>query len=212
MPANCPVCDTPVVRDEGAVRHYCPNPLPGSGRTGIRALCRARRDGHRGRWLGGAFPAPGAWAGEDPRRLLPAVRGRPESLDRFARKSAENLYANIQKARVRPLARIINALGIPQVGEQTAIDMAAWIAGRWPPADDEPMGGTNGWFARVALALRTLPAEDFQQVMGIGPTVAASAARWFEDPATAGILDDLVDAGVEPVRPPKAAVGGRRVR
>src|SRR5262249_6571241 len=61
--------------------------------------------------------------------------------------------------------------------------------------------------------LRTLPPEEFQQVMGIGPTVAASVARWFEDPATAGILDDLVDAGVEPVRPPRrsavaAASGG----
>jgi DNA ligase (NAD+) len=26
MPATCPVCDTPITRDEGAVRHYCPNP------------------------------------------------------------------------------------------------------------------------------------------------------------------------------------------
>jgi len=25
MPASCPVCGTAVVRDEGAVRHYCPN-------------------------------------------------------------------------------------------------------------------------------------------------------------------------------------------
>ena len=27
MPATCPVCGTPVIRDEGAVRHYCPNPV-----------------------------------------------------------------------------------------------------------------------------------------------------------------------------------------
>ena len=47
-----------------------------------------------------------------------------ETLERYARKSAENLHASIQRARVRPLARIINALGIPQVGEQTAIDLA----------------------------------------------------------------------------------------
>lgn len=37
--------------------------------------------------------------------------------------------------------------------------------------------------------------------MGIGPIVAASLGRWFSDPATAGVLDDLVAAGVEPVRP-----------
>ena len=53
-PATCPVCGTPVVQDEGAVRHYCPNPrLPGAAVAGVRALRRAGRDGHRGRGLGG---------------------------------------------------------------------------------------------------------------------------------------------------------------
>ncbi len=124
-----------------------------------------------------------------------------ETLDRFARKSAENLHAAIQRSRVRPLARILNGLGIPQVGEQTAIDLSTWIAGTWPPAEDEPMGGPDGWFARVTRELRALPAERFTEVDGIGPTVAASVAAWFADPGTAGVLQDLVDAGVEPTRP-----------
>ena len=116
-------------------------------------------------------------------------------------------------ARRRPLYRILYGLGIPQVGEQTAIDMAAWIAARWPPRDGEPMGGAEGWLARVARELRDTPVEDFEQVMGIGPTVAASVARYFGDPATADVLDDLVDAGVEPERPAAgpaaaAAAGG----
>src|SRR4051812_39927341 len=206
MPAVCPVCGTPVVRDEGAVRHYCPNPL-----------CPARVGQEFGHFAGrGGMDIEGAgWMvlTQLLQRGLLKTRGdffrltvdELTSLDRFAQKSAENLYANIQKARIRPLARIINSLGIPQVGEQTAIDMANWIAGRWPPSEDEPMGGPGGWFARVARELRVLPPDQFQQVMGIGPTVASSVARWFEDPATAGILDDLVDAGVEPVRPPKRA-------
>ena len=67
-----------------------------------------------------------------------------EGLDRFARKSAENLHAAIQKSRRRPLERIIAALGIPQVGWTTAIDLAAWLAAGLPPADDEPMTGTGG--------------------------------------------------------------------
>ena len=34
MPERCPVCDTPVVQDEGAVRVYCPNTrLPGPARA-----------------------------------------------------------------------------------------------------------------------------------------------------------------------------------
>lgn len=129
-----------------------------------------------------------------------------ESLDRFARKSAENLYASIQRARVRPLYRIINGLGIPQVGGQTAIDMSAWIARRWPPADGEPMGGKDGWLARVAGPLRELPAEGFQEIPGVGPNTAASLAAWFAAPATTGVLDDLADAGVEPERPAAVAV------
>ena len=54
MPATCPVCGTPVVQDEGAVRVYCPNPrCPARRRPGVRPFRRARRDGHRGRRLGG---------------------------------------------------------------------------------------------------------------------------------------------------------------
>jgi DNA ligase (NAD+) len=79
--------------------------------------------------------------------------------------------------------------------------MSAWIARRWPPADDEPMGGNDGWLARVARELRELPAEGFQEIPGVGPNTAASLAAWFASPATAGVLDDLVDAGVEPERP-----------
>ena len=65
MPERCPVCDTPVVQDEGAVRVYCPNlALPGAGRPGVRPLRRARRDGHRGRRLGGprASSSSAAWS------------------------------------------------------------------------------------------------------------------------------------------------------
>jgi len=124
-----------------------------------------------------------------------------ESLDRFARKSAENLKAAIERARRRPLFRIINSLGIAQVGEQTAIDLATWIAQRWPPGDDEPMGGADGWLARVARALSETSAADFEEVPGVGPTVAASLERWIGEGGGSDVLLDLVHAGVEPERP-----------
>jgi DNA ligase (NAD+) len=129
-----------------------------------------------------------------------------ESLDRFARKSAENLHASIQRARIRPLFRIINGLGIPQVGGQTAIDMSTWLAQTWPPREDEPMGGADGWFQRIAIELRSVPGERFEEIPGVGPNSAASLARWLADPATAGVLDDLVAAGVEPERPAPAVL------
>jgi DNA ligase (NAD+) len=126
------------------------------------------------------------------------------TLDRFARKSAENLVASIDRARRRPLARILNSLGIPQVGEQTAIDVANWLAARTSPADDEPMGGDGGWTARVAAELkrvaRTEP-EAFEAVPGVGSTVAAGLVRYFTEPGTCDVLGELVEAGVEAERP-----------
>ena len=78
MPATCPVCGTPVVRDEGAVRHYCPNlRLPGPGRPGIRPLRGSGRHGHRGRRLGRRRAAPPARPARLAGRLLPARRRRP---------------------------------------------------------------------------------------------------------------------------------------
>ena len=204
MPAVCPVCATPIVRDEGAVRHYCPNPG-----------CPARVAQEYAHFAGrGGMDIEGAgWAVLEQLLQRGLVRSRGdffrlgvadlETLDRFARKSAENLAAAIDRARRRPLARILNALGIPQVGEQTAIDVATWLAGRMPPGEGESMGGPEGWTARVAAELRriaTVEPDAFEEVPGVGATVAASLGRFFADPASAGILDDLVAAGVEAER------------
>jgi len=52
-----------------------------------------------------------------------------------------------------------------------------------------------------------MPAESFEAVPGVGPNVAASLGRFFSDPGTGGVLADLVDAGVEPLRPPPRVAG-----
>ena len=68
MPDACPVCGTAIVRDEGAVRHYCPNlACPARVVAGVPALRRPRRHGHRGRGLGRALAAPPARPGQDAR-------------------------------------------------------------------------------------------------------------------------------------------------
>jgi len=209
MPAACPVCGTPIVRDEGAVRHYCPNPF-----------CPARVGQEYGHFVGrGGMDIEGAgWAvlSQLLERGLVKRRGDfyrlsvddLEGLERFARKSAENLHTAIQKSRRRPLERIIAALGIPQVGWTTAIELAAWLAVEVPATDGEPMTGKEGWFARAAGFLaetaRGHP-ERFEEVMGVGPTVAASLADYFGGPGVE-ILDDLVDAGIEPDLPAPRAV------
>ena len=209
MPATCPVCGTPVVQDEGAVRVYCPN-----------TACPARLAQEFGHFVGrGGMDIEGAgWAvlSQLLERGMVHSRGdffrltveQLESLDRFARKSAENLHARIARARVgRPLARVLNGLGMPQVGEQTAIDLATWLAERirpdaYPPPDGDVV--PDPWFAAVEAELRRIGTEEpdtFTEVPGIGPTVATALGRWFADQATRDVLHELVEVGVVPERP-----------
>ncbi len=217
MPETCPVCATPVVQDEGAVRVYCPN-----------TRCPARLAQEYGHFVGrGGMDIEGAgWAVLSQLLERGLVHSRAdffrltvedlESLERFARKSAENLYGRIGRARVgRPLARVINGLGMPQVGEQTAIDLAGWLAERVRPDDYPPADGDvvpDPWFAAVEAELRRIGSDEperFTEVPGIGPTVAAALGRWFGDEATRDILRELVDVGVVPERPAVRPVGER---
>ena len=163
MPATCPVCGTAIVRDEGAVRHYCPN-----------LACPARVGQEFGHFAGrGGMDIEGAgWAvlSQLLERGMLKRRGDfyrlsvedLEGLDRFARKSAENLHAAIQKSRRRPLERIIAALGIPQVGWTTAIDLAVWLATELPRADGEPTDGPR-WLVRPR---RAVPGRDGPRAPG----------------------------------------------
>ena len=211
MPTTCPVCGTPVVQDEGAVRVYCPN-----------ARCPARLSQEFGHFVGrGGMDIEGAgWAVLSQLLERGMIASRAdffrltvedlESLDRFARKSAENLHGRIERARVgRPLARVINGLGIPQVGESTAIDLARWLATRvrpddHPAPDPRPGAGPDPWFRAVEAEFRRVATDEpevLTEVEGIGPLVAAAVGRYFADPATADVLRELVEAGVVPERP-----------
>ena len=204
MPATCPVCGTPIVRDEGAVRHYCPN-----------TACPARVSQEFGNFVGGMDIEGAGWKTLEQLLQTGLVKRRGdffrlsvedlEGLDRFARKSAENLHAAIQKARRRPIERIIAALGIPQVGWTTAIELGHWLAAEVPPGD--------GWLVRAAARLGEVAAtapERFQEIEGVGPTVSAALAAWFAPGGPGeGVLEDLADAGVEAELPaPRVAASG----
>jgi len=209
MPERCPVCDTPVVQDEGAVRVYCPN-----------SRCPARLAQEFGHFVGrGGMDIEGAgWAVLSQLLERGMVHSRAdffrltseelETLERYAKKSAENLAGRIARARVgRPLGRILNGLGMPQVGWQTAVDLADWLAARvrpeaYPPPDGDVV--PDPWFAAVEAELRRIGTEEpdsFTEVPGIGPTVAAALGRWFADDATRDMLRELVDVGIVPERP-----------
>ena len=118
-----------IVQDEGAVRHYCPN---------LACPTRVAQEFQHFVGRGGMDIEGAGWKVLEQLLQTGLVQRRGdffrlsvedlEGLERFGRKSAENLHASIRKARRRPLERILAGLGIPQVGFTTAIELAAWLA------------------------------------------------------------------------------------
>ena len=94
------------------------------------------------------------------------------ALPRFAEKSADNLLASIEKARKTTLSRFLISLSIPQVGEETAHDIA-------------------GHFKTIEK-IRNVTEEELLAISGIGPIVAESIVSFFKDKKNIKIVDDLL--------------------
>jgi DNA ligase (NAD+) len=197
FPAECPVCGHALVR-EGAdadvpekVAWRCPNAL------GCRAQLEAALQHFASRR---AMDIEGL--GEKLVQQLVSQRlvGRPSDLyrlrleqlsglDRMGQRSAQNLLDALEASKARPLARVLYGLGIPQVGESTARDLAQHF----------------GELERIAAASEGA----LQAVPGVGLEVAALVRRFFADPRNADELDQLRAVGVRfpPVERAAAAAG-----
>ncbi|HEX2140697.1 MAG TPA: helix-hairpin-helix domain-containing protein, partial [Candidatus Limnocylindria bacterium] len=211
MPSQCPACGTDAVREEGEVVWRCPNPWCPAQRIG-GLLHFSGRGGLDVDGLGYKIMIQLVERNlvREPADVFRLDVETLEGLDRLGRKSAENLYGSIREARRRPLARIINALGIRHVGEQTAVDLAAWLTSETPRDEGE---SEADWTRRAADRLRNASADELTAVFGIGRVVAESIARYFVDEHTADTLHRLIAAGVtaeapEPGADPAAAVEG----
>ncbi len=99
-------------------------------------------------------------------------RGDLLNLPRMAEKSVDNLLASVEKARKVTLPRLIISLSIPQVGEETAYDLAEHF----------------GTIAR----LREAKFEELQAIYGVGDVVARSVVDFFVDKKNQKILDNLL--------------------
>ena len=97
-------------------------------------------------------------------------------LDRMAEKSAANLLAAIEASKATTLARFIFALGIRNVGETTAKDLAKHF----------------GSLDRLISAGE----EDLLAVRDVGPVVAQSIIQFFAEPHNLEVVNKLRAAGV----------------
>jgi DNA ligase (NAD+) len=194
MPSACPACGTAAVREADEVVWRCPNPWCPAQRLG-GLLHFTGRGGMDVEGAGYAVVSQLVERGllSEPADLFRIDVETLESLDRFAKRSAENLHRAIQDARRRPLARILNGLGIRHVGEQTAIDLANWLARETPRSEGE---SEAAWTHRAAERLREASAEELTAVFGIGQVVAEAIAGYFADPHTSATLSHLIEAGV----------------
>src|SRR5438477_308416 len=202
MPARCPVCDGPVIHPEGEVAYYCGNPTC-PAKSGQRIGHFVSRGGMDIEGVGWALVTQLQEKGlvSDPADLFFLKKEQLVELDRFAEKSASNIYERIQAAKRRPLSRILLALGIRHVGDTTADDLAHWLAERLPKDPD---------LGAVFEVLRSVSVDELQSIEGIGGVVAESIKEYFSRPEEQEFLDKLVRAGIAPVMPaprPAAAAG-----
>ncbi|WP_449191582.1 NAD-dependent DNA ligase LigA [Thauera sp.] len=111
------------------------------------------------------------------------------NLERMGEKSAHNLLAAIDKSRSTTLARFIFALGIRNVGEATARELARHFG--------------------ALDALMEADVDALQQVADVGPIVARSIAEFFAEPHNREVIEQLRAAGVNWTEgaPAEGAVG-----
>jgi len=213
MPTTCPSCGTAVVRDE--VRHRCPNrACPAQNFETLRyAVGRGALDLEG---VGEKLLAQLVERGVV-RRLGDLYRLTAEQLDGLdrmgslsdgARREGPNRISNvlgmIEARRSRELWRVLVALGIRHVGEATAKDLAAELQRRVPST------GGAVWGRTVLATLRSMTAEEFTAIAGVGAVVAESIVAAFTTGLAGESLEDLFDAGLVavPAAVTPAVVGG----
>jgi DNA ligase (NAD+) len=178
MPAQCPVCASAVVREEGEADHRCTGGLfcPAQRKQALLHFASRRAMDVEG--LGEKLVEQLVDSGAI--NTLPDLyRLRPEqlaTLDRMAEKSAQNLVDALEKSKQTTLARFLYALGIRHVGESTAKDLARH-------------------FGKLDAAM-SASADQLLQVPDVGPVVAESIHTFFQQPHNREVVEQLRAVGV----------------
>jgi DNA ligase (NAD+) len=190
MPEICPSCGIKLVKLDGEVLLKCPNKncFAQKRRGFYHFVSRTAFD------FDGLGPKiidrlldEGLVA--DPSDLFDLKEGDLKNLERFAEKSAENLIKSIQEKKEITLAKFIYALGVRNVGEETAIDLAKYFAS----------------INKIKMA----KLEDFEKILDIGPVVAKSIFEWFGEKENLKFVERL-EKKVKIIQPSPKALAGKQ--
>lgn len=185
MPTQCPECASAIVRLEGETVARCSGGLfcPAQRKQALLHFAQRKAvdiEGLGDKLVEQMVDANLVRTPADIYRLgLQALAG----LERMAEKSAANLVAAIEKSKKTTLPRFLFGMGIRHVGEATARDLA------------NHFGGMDAIMAADQAALLEVP--------DVGPVVAESIWRFFQEPHNREVVEQLRACGVAwPEGPP----------
>lgn len=177
MPANCPVCGQPLVRPEGEAAIYCVN--NGCPEQLVRSVehfvGRGAMDIENfGIKQAELFVESGYIHDLADIYHLPWEQIR--QLDGYGDKRLEKLRQGVEESKTRPVARLLNGLGIRFVGEV----VAEMLVARYHTLD----------------ALKQASVEELGQIEGVGGRIAESVAEYFSLEPNRALIQKFADAGV----------------
>jgi DNA ligase (NAD+) len=194
-PARCPSCDTPLEPGAELGMLYCPNfDCPGRQLESLVHFSSRNAMDIRGLSYERLAQLVNAGLVHDVADLYDLRAAQLVELERFAEKSAEQLVDAITASKEQPLSKLLFALGIANIGEIAAKQ----IARHFGTMDD------------VAAAT----ADDVLAVHGIGQILAESLVSWFADKKARKLVEKLRARGLtfaEPTSQSGDALKGQTV-
>ncbi|MBV9300491.1 MAG: NAD-dependent DNA ligase LigA [Acidobacteriaceae bacterium] len=189
MPSSCPVCGGHIVRESGEAASRCINTnCPARLRESLLHFASRRVMDIDG--LGDALVDQLLARGlvHNIADLYELKLDQLLELERMGEKSASKIIHNIDDSRSQPLARLLNGLGIPFVGERTAQILA------------DHFGSLD--------AIAAAPIEVLQEATEIGPKVADSIRQFFSEKRNRELIERLRTAGLSFTAPKVAKKQG----
>ncbi|MBR6071148.1 MAG: NAD-dependent DNA ligase LigA [Ruminococcus sp.] len=178
LPAVCPVCGTPSVREDGESVLRCPN-VECPAQLLKNLIHYASKEAMNIDGLGPANMKLLTETGlvKSPADLYSLEKEQLVALDRFAEKSAENLIAAIAASKAAGLDRLIHALGIRNIGRRAAVLLC------------ERFGDIDSLLAAGR--------DDVAAIDGFGEIMAESVVTALGEPHMRDLIAKLKAAGVE---------------